>query len=832
MTPFSRATRLFGAVALCLAVGLYAPGCSSGDGDDNGNGSSSGGASSGGSSGGNCKTGSGRGTGIARKADMQVFRDGTSVATKSTVKVSAGGVATGKHVDTRLEIINAASLNAALELKVKGVLLSYTAPATGKDGDKPAFECLLDYGDGTPVPCNGADASSIVPSGASADICTTATKRDKLTIIVRFNKPADDITRNGVLRILTENDEKYEGSKAFNIKLTSKVGLPALSVPDIVSFGTVKLGTVGEEILQIANSGEADLLIHQIQVAPKDPKPYSIEFEYGGKKIVIKGTDGAKVFDPKLVVKPQKTLQIIAKYAAIDGFQHQDYLVIQSNDPGKEHKVKLLANDKVACLEVIPDKAVNFGFVPIGHSGKRPIILQSCGSDKVEITGLTVADDKHQVFKANTSSVGTLGGKPVSKDNPIELGINEKVTIEVECTPESAAKDVKPGESQYMAKLGLLDNTVQPDKKIALLCNGTATNCPTSVIVSQEGEEIVPQQELHLIGSQSFAGPNQAIAKYQWKVLKAPKGSEDHVFWPNANAPDVTFGAKTAVKQAITGKTMPCNTYADCKKGQFCADPPGGGKQKICYTAAVNIAGEYQFQLTVTDKGGNKNCQDAKQTVLVIPNEAIHVELLWDTPGDPDKLDKGLDAGSDMDLHFAHQTAEKSQVCTNPKKMCGNKPCVCQQDLDKDGKADPWFQTPFDTYWFNPNPNWGSADPSIDDNPGLDLDDTDGWGPENMNLNNPQNNTVYSVGVHYWDAHSFGDSVANVRIYVLGKLVADMFSVTMKQCDMWWVKQIEWPSGALLDYKDASGKDLKNGKISQNYFTAFAATLGAKCASK
>ena len=71
--------------------------------------------------------------------------------------------------------------------------------------------------------------------------------------------------------------------------------------------------------------------------------------------------------------------------------------------------------------------------------------------------------------------------------------------------------------------------------------------------------------------------------------------------------------------------------------------------------------------------------------------------------------------------------------------------------------------------------------------------------------------------------------MANVRIYILGKLVADMFSVTMKQCDFWWVKQIDWPSGQLIDYTDTAGKKLPNGKISGKYFTQFAATLGAKC---
>ena len=40
----------------------------------------------------------------------------------------------------------------------------------------------------------------------------------------------------------------------------------------------------------------------------------------------------------------------------------------------------------------------------------------------------------------------------------------------------------------------------------------------------------------------------------------------------------------------------------------------------------------------------------------------------------------------------------------------------------------------FDCFWFNAHPNWGSFDPSVDDDPGLDRDDTDGAGPENLFL--------------------------------------------------------------------------------------------------
>jgi hypothetical protein len=167
--------------------------------------------------------------------------------------------------------------------------------------------------------------------------------------------------------------------------------------------------------------------------------------------------------------------------------------------------------------------------------------------------------------------------------------------------------------------------------------------------------------------------------------------------------------------------------------------------------------------------------------VLVVPSEALHVELLWKTPADPDETDKGQGVGADMDLHFAHPLAQS-------------------QDLDCDGTADPWFSQPFDVFWFNPTPKWGSA-ATADDDARLDLDDTDGGGPENVNLDTPQGTVAepqqYPIGVHYWNDHGFGKSFATVRVYVLGKLAVELLDQELKPVDMWYVGKINWPNEAI-----------------------------------
>lgn len=39
------------------------------------------------------------------------------------------------------------------------------------------------------------------------------------------------------------------------------------------------------------------------------------------------------------------------------------------------------------------------------------------------------------------------------------------------------------------------------------------------------------------------------------------------------------------------------------------------------------------------------------------------------------------------------------------------------EDLNRDGMPDGWFDLPLDCYWFSAHPEWGPFDPTIDDNP-------------------------------------------------------------------------------------------------------------------
>lgn len=176
----------------------------------------------------------------------------------------------------------------------------------------------------------------------------------------------------------------------------------------------------------------------------------------------------------------------------------------------------------------------------------------------------------------------------------------------------------------------------------------------------------------------------------------------------------------------------------------------------------VLSAGDYRARLTVTDNEGFESCEAAEVEVTASPNETIHVELTWTNPEDPDETD---DTGSDVDVHMA-----------------------------KMGPGE-WFESPYDIYYQNPESEWNPETPS------LDIDDRDGAGPENIQMDDPANCEWYAVGVHYF-RQMFGTAYATIRIYINENLVYESLDTPLEQTNAFWdVARIHWNDGNFQIYE-------------------------------
>lgn len=132
------------------------------------------------------------------------------------------------------------------------------------------------------------------------------------------------------------------------------------------------------------------------------------------------------------------------------------------------------------------------------------------------------------------------------------------------------------------------------------------------------------------------------------------------------------------------------------------------------------IAGRHVLNVTARDEGGQT--ASCEINVLVVSDDGLRVEVLWDTE-------------TDMDTHLLNPTATR------------------------------WFNND-DCYYANCRSGLAWEPEGTDNDPFLDIDDTDGFGPENINIETAEPGE-YRVGVHAFS----GNSNVTVRIYCGGSRV-------------------------------------------------------------
>ncbi len=95
-----------------------------------------------------------------------------------------------------------------------------------------------------------------------------------------------------------------------------------------------------------------------------------------------------------------------------------------------------------------------------------------------------------------------------------------------------------------------------------------------------------------------------------------------------------------------------------------------------------------------------------------------------------------------------------------------------------------------DCFWASKAPDWGTTGVQSD-NPFLDVDDIDGFGPETINLRQTAAGS-YSLYVHYYADRRLGPTNASVKVYLGGTLVGTYSRPNIVCNDLWSVGTIQW----------------------------------------
>ena len=263
-------------------------------------------------------------------------------------------------------------------------------------------------------------------------------------------------------------------------------------------------------------------------------------------------------------------------------------------------------------------------------------------------------------------------------------------------------------------------------------------------------------------------GPN--VEKYPTAKLKCEPETVSVFQWAILDGSESTDSEGGELKYLWNFSTTPGGISLDIVDDSNRAGSPlnGDPSNKINRAAfQAKIKGAYTVRLIVINEKGISSAP-AECTVEAVSDDDLAVKLLWNNKD------------SDMDLHLI-----------KPEGEFGNATSDCYY----------WNCSP---QYSGERPDWGVEGDTKDD-PFLDIDNTDGIGPETVTINKPDNG-IYTVVVHAYDT-SKGPSTAVVKAYAHGTEEKSATLLMNKTDTCWKVFTIEVGDG------DGNKKSIKINEI-------------------
>lgn len=566
-----------------------------------------------------------------------------------------------------------------------------------------------------------------VPSPVTSNDRLVLPPGESLEFVVTYS-PTDEEPDDGAVVMATNDPNVPEAS----IAIIAGEAAGAIDVnPGSVDFGGIEVGETGTETLRVTNLGVADLAISQMEVNGRD----GFGVTYAGVAVEELG---------ELVLGPGEQIDLTASYTPATPGVAVGELVITSNAINTpELAVQLYANGAVPCINVSPE-SVDFGSGLLVDSrdgetlNTRSVTIESCGTVPLRVRRIEFEDPR------NAFAVFDL---PEPEDGEPLFELPAWVAGE-----EYPARVFQLGfwpleVGVYGARMLVYSDATPAGEPLVvdLFGRGVDNTCPVPVPTMVD-YDVPPLDIITLDGSPS-ADPDGEVVEWHWTVVQRPDGSVSQPL------------------ESITDLRRPADG------GEV--DDPGTPRAQFF----VDLAGEYVIELRVVDALMQESCDPpaAQVTIRAVPEQDLHVQLVWSTPDDPDETNM---SGTDVDLHFRHERADGRWGM----------------------QASGW-----DCYFRNPSPDWGVAG-QVSDDPSLDIDDTNGAGPENVNLSEPELGVTYDVGVVYFRAEStFGEvdisvqewpSYATVRIFTRGVPIAELVGRELTETSqLWHVARVTWCEG-------------------------------------
>lgn len=611
----------------------------------------------------------------------------------------------------------------------------------------------------------------------------------------------------------------------------------AVTDVDAIVFVEVALNTTDTQAVTILNVGDGDLRITGVQLVEEtrdDP---------GGEEFA-RGDDWVN----SAVLSTNEDLRLSVKYTPTDESPDNGYLLLDTNDPNHPDGLRIDLETPEIAPRIFSRENVIFQRVPPINDETRDKFwqlteVQNTGQSPLEINQIVLSPDGSDFKISFPQSLDATADPATDGDSfPSQLAAGESFPIRVyfnplDDLPSSASMIIfsnDPESPDYEVNLignsgapclqlnfedevnfgeggigfannkTVIINNCSPSSELEVseisVCTLSGGNCDASDPIFQLKEDSLPGD---LPDAPAIIDPQDSanfVLTYTPEDLSVSEGEltikSDDPAKSTLVVPVIGKGTDNSCPQAVAEAKLVDSTRwqtdintIPLKTVQFrginsidqdgtisryewnIVQSPTNSTARMNPSADVaepelflDLAGDYVIELKVFDDKGTESCGDqALVSIRATPDEDIHVQLVWDTPSDSDQTDEN---GSDVDLHFRHPNGT-------------------------------WNRPPLDIFWSNPEAEWGALGP--DGDPSLDIDDTDGAGPENINLNDPEPSATYAIGAYYYADNGFGPSYATIRIYIRGEQQFEWRDMYLPGAQsFWYVATVEWPSAQIL----------------------------------
>lgn len=617
--------------------------------------------------------------------------------------------------------------------------------------------------------------------------------------------------------------------------------------PQTLNFDQVAINQPNVQKLRLVNTGRGNLAIRSIAIT-ETSMDGAREFSPVGTETL--GYLTALKEGKTIYIAPENRLELEVQWLPLNTTADQGVITISSNDPNNSEATVALNTPELGPAITV-EQEIRFPRVAAGDQANKLSFIQNTGKSKLQIKDIVLSPSSNKDFKLTFPKKGDLDNVDAdSEDYPEFVEPGEQIDIRVTFSPDS---DRPSNASIFVSSNDADDDRKQVEIK---LVGNAGSPCiklgpPTEAVEAPTGDETHRLDfELSQISRETVktiqiinCSPTQDL---EISDIFIPDGGDDDGKFELDNLPEgLGDGAITIeADKSATFEVSYTPTAEELNEGRVVLqsndevnrelriDLSGRGTNNVCPTARaeasivgssgrasqqiatiplktiqfsglnstdedgavqryewnivsqpanstsrlspdnlneeprlfLDLAGEYVVELTVYDSLDLASCAPSRITIQATPDEDIHVQLVWNTPNDSDQTDT---FGADIDLHYLHP-------------------------------AGRWNTEPFDIFWRNPVADWGQPGNASDD-PSLDIDDTDGSGPENVNHDNPESGRTYTVGVYYYNSNGFGASYATVRIYIEGQLKRELKDKFLEKEDFFWeVGGILWPSKQFL----------------------------------